>query len=428
MPGAEADRPRAWLLGAWQAAVAAVSAPAVLPPALPPLPGGRLIIVAAGKAAATMTACAEAHYQPHPGAAISGLAITRHGHGAPTRQVPVREAGHPLPDAAGLAAARALLAHVTHATPDDHLLALLSGGGSSLLSLPLPGLELTDLRHTVAQLLASGAPIADLNCVRKHLGATLGGRLAAASAAPVSALLLSDVVGDDPSVIASGPFSPDPTTCADALAVLRRWRIDAPPAVERLLRQGHETPKPGAACFARVTTRIIGNGATALAGAAAWLRAQGVTVINLGDGFAGPARSLAQDMALRADAALAQRGDVGPPLALLSGGEAQVTVHGSGRGGRNSEFLLALALHTRADTARHLYALAADTDGIDGTGEHAGAILTPDTLERAAAMGLDARARLAANDSGGWFRALDDLLVTGPTRTNANDFRLLLLI
>lgn len=421
--------PRELLVGAFQAAVKAVKAEALLPPHLPsPPPKGRLIVVAAGKAAADMAACVEHHY--HADIPLQGLAITRHGHGVPTRRIPVLEAGHPLPDQAGLAAAESLLNLVHGAGPQDHVLALISGGGSSLLTLPADGLSLGDLQATVQGLLKSGAPIADINCVRKHLSRTLGGRLAQACAAPVTALLLSDVVGDDPGVIASGPFAPDTTTFDDALAVLEAWQVAAPATVIYYLKQGvagkfPDTPKPGCDCFRRVETCIVGNGLTALAGAADYLRVQGVEALVLGDHFTGEARDLANTFA-----GLTGEYAVGPPgtrlRVLLSGGESQVTVRGQGHGGRNGEFLLALGLELNGMAG--VYALAADTDGIDGSEDNAGALLAPDTLARATTLGMDARARLDDNDAYGFFSPLGDLLVTGPTRTNANDFRAILIV
>ncbi|MEW5770718.1 MAG: glycerate kinase [Pseudomonadota bacterium] len=416
------------LIEAFHSAVRAVSAESILPPHLPARPRGRLLVAAIGKAAADMAACVERHWPAD--APLDGLAITRHGHGVPTHRTHVVEAGHPLPDRDGQEAARAMLELIGRAAPDDHVLALISGGGSSLLTLPAPGLTLPDIQATVRGLLGSGAPIADINCVRKHLSLTLGGRLAAACRAPVTALLLSDVVGDDPGVIASGPFHADVTTHADALAVLDAWHVEAPAAVVDFLCRGtqgeiQETPKPGAACFERVDTRIIGSGTTALAGAAAFLEAQGVEVVQMGDRHVGEAEAMARYFAAEVRGLRACAPRRAKPLALLSGGEAQVTVRGGGRGGRNGQFLLALALDTRG--LEGIHALAADTDGIDGTGDNAGAILTPTTLERAAALGLDAPACLARNDAYGFFAALDDLLVTGPTRTNANDFRAILL-
>ncbi|MEW6678949.1 MAG: DUF4147 domain-containing protein [Pseudomonadota bacterium] len=425
--------PRELLFGAFQAAVEAVSAGTLLPDHLPAPPArGRILVVAAGKAAAAMAAVVDKHYPSDT--ALTGLAITRHGHAMPASRIAVIEAGHPLPDAAGLAAAARLRSLVAGAGPNDQVLALLSGGGSSLLTLPAPGLTLADLQTTLHSLLNSGAPIADINCVRKHLSSTLGGGLARVCRAPVTALLLSDVVGDEPSVIASGPFAPDPTTFADALAVMSRSRVAIPRPVLAYLKQGAagafpESAKPGEACFARITTRILGNGRTALDGAAHWLERQGVETRVLGDHFQGEARLLAREFAGMTRTYLNQR-PPGRPLMLLSGGEAQVTVRGRGRGGRNGEFLLALGLELAGldpgDQAR-VHALAADTDGIDGSGENAGALLAPDSLARAAALGLNGETCLDENDALAFFSALGDTLVTGPTRTNANDFRGILL-
>lgn len=420
--------PRDLLIGAFQAAIQAVRAEALLPPCLPPPPpAGRLIVVAAGKAAADMAACVDRHYPADT--PLEGLAITRYGHGVANHRIRVVEAGHPLPDQAGLAAAEALLKRVRQAGREDHVLALFSGGGSSLLTLPQAGLNLADVQATMRALLHCGAPIADINCVRKHLSRTLGGRLAQVCAAPVTALLLSDVVGDDPGVIASGPFSPDVTTFADALAVLDRWRVTPPAAVSAYLTGGAngecpDTPKSGRDCFAQVDTRIVGNGLTALRGAADHLLSQGLDPLVLGDHYTGEARVLARTFAALVRRH-AQRPPGSPPRVLLSGGEAQVTVRGQGRGGRNTEFLLALALELQGMPGVH--ALAADTDGIDGSQDNAGALMDPDTLTRAAALGLNARASLDDNDAHGFFARLGDLLVTGPTRTNANDFRAILL-
>lgn len=425
---AQQPTPRELLIGAFQAAVAAVGAEALLPAHLPPRPQGRLIVAATGKAAAGMAACVERHWPED--APLSGLAITRHGHGVPTRRIRVVEAGHPLPDQAGLAAAADMLALVRGARAEDRVLALISGGGSSLLTLPVPGLSLTDIQATIHGLLVSGAPITDINCVRKHLSLTLGGRLAQACSSPVTALLLSDVTGDDPGVIASGPFTPDVSTFADALAVLEDWRVITPPAIRSHLQRGAagefaDTPKPGAPCFARVDTHILGNGGTALAGAAVWLHQAGITPIVMGDHFTGEARELALAFASAARANRARQDPDCPPVMLLSGGEAQVTVRGQGQGGRNGEFLLALAL--QLDGLEGVHALAADTDGIDGGGDNAGALLFPDTLSRARTLGLSPQGSLDDNDAYSFFSALGDLLITGPTRTNANDFRAILI-
>lgn len=408
-------------------AVDAVQAERVLPSHLPP-PSERMLVVGAGKAAAAMAATTEAAYGPK--VSLDGLVVTRHGHALPTRRIRVVEAGHPLPDEQGLQAAAQILHLVQTSAPGDRILALISGGGSSLLTLPAEGLTLADLTAVNRALLACGAPIAEINCVRKHLTQTLGGRLAAASRAPVLALSISDVAGDDPAVIASGPFAPDPTTHADALAVLARWGIAPPTKVMDHLQRGArgdiaETPKPGAACFARVENRVIATGRTALEAAAAFLRARGVMPVILGDTVEGEAREVARVFAAIAREVRRHGSPWPPPVALLSGGETTVTVRGQGRGGRNAEFALALAIALQGLDG--VYALAADTDGIDGNGDDAGALVSPESLARAAAMGIDARARLMDNDAHGFFAALGDLLVTGPTRTNVNDFRAILI-
>jgi len=428
--------PRELLIGAFQAGVEAVRAEALLPAHLPAPLRGRNIVVAAGKAAANMAACVEAHWPL--AASLEGLAITRHGHGAPTARIEVVEAGHPLPDAAGMVAAERLLALVHSAKQEDQVIALFSGGGSSLLTLPCSagapaGPTLYDQRAVAAALLASGAPIADINCVRKHLSRTLGGHLAQACHAPITALLLSDVAGDDPAVIASGPFAPDPTTYADALAALERWHVAAPEAVRNHLQRGAageiaETPKPGDPCFERVSTRVIGNGHTLLEGAAIFLAEAGIRPIILGDTYTGEAREVAQVFAALAREIRHHNSPWVAPVVLLSGGETSVTVRGTGHGGRNTEFLLALAL--ALDCLDDVHALAADSDGLDGldgTEDNAGALIAPDTLRRAVDLGLNPLGLLAENDSYSFFAALDDLLLTGPTRTNANDFRAILI-
>jgi hydroxypyruvate reductase len=400
----------------------------LLPPHLATLNPGRLLVVGAGKAAAAMAACVEAH---RPEADLSGLVITRHGHGAPTRRIKVVEAGHPLPDAAGLAAAQRLLDLVRGAVVNDQVLALLSGGGSSLLSLPVAGVSLAELQAVARELLSSGAQIAEINTVRKHLSSTLGGHLAAACVAPVMALLISDVTGDDPAVIASGPFAPDASTHADALDVLERWNIVAPASVLRHLQAGaagerQETPKPGAACFRRVDHRIVANGRTALLAAAGYFQACGIRPVILGDTYTGEAREVAQVFAALVRE-IRQHGNPWPtPVVLLSGGETSVTLIRKGRGGRNAEFLLALALALNG--LADVHALAADTDGIDGSENNAGAVVGPDTLTRAMSLGIAARSSLDAHDSYGLFNALGDLVSTGPTRTNVNDFRAILIL
>lgn len=394
----------------FRAAVAAADPLKILPPHLPRPPRGRTFVAAAGKAAASMALAVEQHW---PRAApLEGLAITRYAHGLPTKRVRVLEAGHPVPDAAGEAGAREMLESVRRLGSDDLLLCLVSGGGSSLLSLPAPGVPIEGLKAMTQALLRSGAPIQEMNTVRKHLSAIQGGRLAAACRAPVLALIVSDVVGDDPTHIASGPCAPDPSTVDDAKAVLAKYGIQAPGPFS-------ETPKPGDRLFARIENRVIATARRSLEAAAALFEARGITPIVLGDDITGEASEVARDMAATARAARR-------PSVLISGGECTVTIRGSGgRGGRCGEFLLALALALEGVPGVH--AIAADTDGIDGSEENAGAVLLPDSLARAAARGVDAKQLLAANDSYGFFSALGDLVVTGPTRTNVNDYRAILL-
>lgn len=420
--------PRRLLEESFRVAVAAVAAESCLPAHLPPPPKGRTLVVGAGKAAAAMAATVEAHWPPE--APLDGLVITRHGHGCPTRRINVVEAGHPLPDASGIGAAGEILDLVARPGPSDLVLALISGGGSSLLTLPAAGLELSDLRRMSADLLRGGAPIQDINVVRKHLSTTLGGRLAAACKVPVKSLIISDVVGDDPSHIASGPFAPDPSTYADALTILARRRVTVPEPIRLYLERGKsglepETPKPGEPVFSHVNNLVIANGATALAAAAEFFQARNIRPLVLGDRFSGEARDLADDFARRCKDILLGRAGIHPPCVLLSGGETSVHVRGAGRGGRNGEFALALALALSGEPRVH--ALAADTDGIDGTEANAGAFIYPGTLERGRLAGLDAQVFLEDNDAYGYFAPLGDLLVTGPTLTNANDYRAILI-
>jgi glycerate 2-kinase len=401
---------RALLEQSFRAAVAAADPLQILPAHLPPPPRGCTFVAAAGKAAASMALAVERCWPRD--APLEGLAITRYAHGLPAGRIRVIEAGHPVPDSAGEAGARELLERVRALGPDDLLLALVSGGGSSLLSLPAPGVTMEGLKAMTRELLRCGAPIQEINTARKHLSAIQGGRLAAACRAPVLALVISDVTGDDPTHIASGPCAPDPTTVADAQAVLRKYGIAAPGPFS-------ETPKPGDPLFARVENRVIATARRSLEAAAAVFAAHGIAPVILGDDITGEAREVALSMAAQARRARL-------PSVLISGGECTVTVRGAGgRGGRCAEFLLALAIELRS--AAGIHAIAADTDGIDGSEDNAGAWIAPDTLARAAASGVDARKMLDANDSYGFFSALGDLLVTGPTRTNVNDYRAILI-
>jgi len=373
-------------------------------------------------------ACAvEAHWR----GPLSGLVVTRYGHGLSCRHIEVLQAAHPVPDEAGRVAAARMLASVQGLTADDLVLALLSGGGSALMALPAPGITLSDKQTVNRALLNCGATIAEMNCVRKHLSAIKGGRLAlAAWPARIVTLAISDVPGDDPTVIASGPTLPDPSTAAQALALLQRYRIDVPPAVRRLLSSAAgEMPKPDDPHFARNEVHIIATAKQALTAAAEVARQAGITPLILGDAIEGEARDVARNMADLARRCADGTGPVASPCVLLSGGETTVTLRGnasgSGRGGRNTEFLLALALALKGHAGIH--AIACDTDGIDGTEDNAGALIAPDTLARAQAVNLDLAARLADHDAYSVFKALDDLVVTGPSRTNVNDFRAILI-
>ena len=415
--------PRELLMRMFEAAVAAVSPAVCVPPHLPPCPPGRTVVVGAGKAAAAMARAVEDRWA----GPLEGLVVTRYGHGVPTRRIKVVEAAHPVPDEAGQRAAERMLSLVQGLDRDDMVLCLISGGGSALLSLPSGGVPLADKRAVTAQLLRSGAAISEINTVRKHLSAIKGGRLAAAAApARVVTLAISDVPGDDPAIIASGPTVPDPSTFADARAVLARYRVEPPAAVLRhLADERKETIKPGDPRLANVVTEIVATPQQALEAAAMVAVAHGVMPLVLGDSIEGESREVARVMAGIADSVQRHRQPLPPPAVLISGGETTVTVRGGGRGGRNAEFALALAL--ALDGRAGVHAIACDTDGIDGTEDNAGALVAPDTLTRAAAGGIDARTRLADNDAYGLFAALDDLVVTGPTLTNVNDFRAVLV-
>jgi len=420
--------PRELLLGSFQAALAAADPLQIVPPHLPQPPRGRTVVVGAGKAAASMALAVENHWPADK--PLEGVVITRYGHGLPTRRIRVVEAGHPVPDEQGEAAALEILEIARSLGEDDLLLALVSGGGSSLLSLPVDGVSMADLKAVTRSLLASGAPIQDMNTVRKHLSRIQGGRLAAATRARVLALVISDVTGDDPTHIASGPCSPDPTRYADAIEILGRFGVKPPPSIAAHLARGAEgrepeTPKDGDAIFARSENRVIATAHASLEGAAAFVQHRGVTPMVLGDSVTGESSEVAKVYAALARQVRAHSHPFKPPVALISGGETTVTVRGKGRGGRCSEFLLSLALSLEGldDT----WALACDTDGIDGSEDNAGALLSPDALARAAAAGLAAKKLLADNDGYSFFEALGDLVVTGPTRTNVNDYRIILI-
>jgi hydroxypyruvate reductase len=411
--------PRELLRAMFDAAVAAAQPSRCLPPHLPAPPRGRTLVVGAGKASAEMARVLEQHW---PGE-LSGLVVTRYGYAVPCERIEIVEAAHPVPDAAGLNAARRILDMVSGLSADDLVICVISGGGSALLPLPAQGLDLADKQRLNAALLASGATIGEMNCVRRHLSAIKGGRLAAAChPARVVSLLISDVPGDDPVDIASGPTCADPSTCADALAVLQRYRIEVPQHVREVLESGRgESVKPGDPRLAGHEIRLITAPQTALAAAALVARDARVPAFILGDSIEGEARDVGIVMAGIARQVATRGQPFEPPCILLSGGETTVTVRGSGRGGRNVEFLLSLGV--ALDGLAGVHAIACDTDGVDGQEEIAGAVLSPDSLERAFAMGIRARASLANNDGHGFFQALGDSVVCGPTLTNVNDFR-----
>lgn len=417
--------PRQFLLDLYSSAVNAVSAAKCLPAFLPaPSPHGRTLVIGAGKGAAAMAKAVEDHW-PGP---ISGLVVTRYGHGAHCQRIEVVEAAHPVPDEAGRRAAGRMMEMVQGLTKDDLVLCLISGGGSALLALPADGITLEQKQAMNKALLKSGAAIAEMNCVRKHLSNIKGGKLALACApARVVTLMISDVPGDDPGIIASGPTLPDATTCAEALAILHKYQIDIPAAIQQHLESGKgETPKPGDPRFARHTHHVIATAQDALEAAAATARAVGMTSYILSDGIEGEARDVAIVHAAIARQVAKHGQPFKKPCVVISGGETTVTVRGKGRGGRNAEFLLSLAV--ALDGHPDIHAIACDTDGIDGSEDNAGALYGPDSISLASALHLRAKSMLENNDGYGFFSALDDLVVSGPTRTNVNDFRAMLIL
>ena len=417
---------RAALRRLFDAAVASADPRAVLARHLPEKPTGRVLVLGAGKSAAVMAAAVEAAWPDVP---LSGLVVTRYGHGYPTTRIEVAEASHPVPDEAGAKAAQRMLDLAAAAGPGDLVLFLVSGGGSSLTTLPAPALTLADLIAVNKALLASGATIHEMNCIRRHLSAFSGGRLAAAAhPAQVVTLAISDVPGDDPTVIASGPTVPDPSTFEQARALVAHYRMTLPPAVTaHLERATEESPKPGDPRLGTPDYRFIATPRMALEAAADAARAMGVTPLILGDALEGEAREVGTVLAGIALSARAHGHPLPAPCVLLSGGETTVTIRAErpGRGGRNGECLLGCALALAGTPG--IWALMGDTDGIDGSEDNAGAVCTPDSLARARAAGLDPRGRLAGHDSHGVFSVLGDLVTTGPTLTNVNDFRALLI-
>ena len=411
--------PTAFLTHLFDTALKAADPDHVVAPFIPAPPKGRLIVLGAGKAAAKMARAVEQAYA-HP---LTGMVVTRYGHGVPCSRITVFEAAHPVPDQAGYDATQQMLALAATAADDDLVLFLISGGGSALLTAPKPGLSLDEKRSLNSQLLKSGAAIDEMNCVRKHLSAVKGGKLAAAAhRARQLTLMISDVPGDDPGVIASGPTVPDLTPAAQARAILTRYAIPITPAIETALAKDKTLPMPDPG---RTEFHMIASPQLALEAAATAARSAGVTPMILSDRIEGEARDVAKTLAAIALQVRDHAQPLPAPCVLLSGGETTVTVRGTGRGGRNVEHQLALALALQGRPGIH--AIACDTDGVDGAVETAGAIITPDTLARARAQGLDPRASLDNNDGHGFFETLDDTVVTGPTMTNVNDFRAILI-
>ena len=408
----------------FDAAIAVAQPAARIPEFLPTPPRGRLVVIGAGKASAAMARAVEDHWH----GPLSGVVVTRYGYGVPCRRIEILEAAHPVPDANGLHAAQRILQCVQGLTEDDLVLCLISGGGSALLPLPLPGVTLEQKQEISRALLASGASIGEMNCVRRHLSAIKGGRLAAACyPARVVNLIISDVPADGLHDVASGPTVPDPTTCADALAILQRYGIAVPNAVLALLEAGAAGPgaaeslKPGDPRLPQIESHLIATPQLALEAAARVAQQAGVATHILGDAIEGEAREVGKVMAAMARQVLRAAQPFTPPCILLSGGETTVTVHGRGRGGRNVEFLLSLGIALNGEQG--VCAIAGDTDGVDGQEEIAGALLRPDTLPRARGQGIRPLDSLADNDAHSFFQALGDSVITGPTLTNVNDFR-----
>lgn len=421
--------PRELLINSFKVAVNAASPTDLIPQHLPEPPKGRTLVIGAGKAAAAMAVAVENHWPDD--ATLNGIVVTRYGHSMPARRIKVFEASHPLPDKKGEQAAHKILAEVQGLGCNDLLLCLFSGGGSSLLSLPIDGISMNDQRDVTQQLLRCGASIQEINTVRKHLSTIQGGKLASRCRAPILALIISDVTGNDPTHIASGPCAPDPTTYADALTVLETYKIKVPDTVQEVLLAGcqkkiDETPKPGSFIFNKVENRLIATASYSLTAAKKFFQDQGIATAVLGDNVTGEAREVAKVYVALIEEIRQHQQPWKPPIALLSGGETTVTVKGNGRGGRNTEFLLSLAIELNG--IENVYALACDTDGLDGTENNAGAIIAPHTLARTKQLGINAKTLLANNDAYRFFDELGDLVITGPTHTNVNDYRVILVL
>lgn len=395
----------------------------VLPEYIPTNHTGRIIVIGAGKGSAAMAQVLENHIN----APLSGCVVTRYGHAVPCKHIEILEASHPVADEASVNAANKIMRTVSGLTDNDLVIVLISGGGSALLALPAAGITLADKQNINAQLLKCGASISEINTVRRHLSAIKGGHLAAACyPAQVCNLIISDVPGDDPNNIASGPTVADPTTCANALNILKRYHINAPVNVINALKSGTtETIKPGDNKLAKVNTHIVASSQKALLAAATKARAAGYAPIILGDSIEGEAREVAKVMAAIAQQVKNHSQPAAAPCILLSGGETTVTIKNKGSGGRNVEFLLALAVALNGTNG--IYAIAGDTDGIDGQEEIAGAVICPETINKALNLGLSATQYLDNNDAHTFFKALGDSVITGPTLTNVNDFRAILI-
>ncbi len=421
---ASMEQPQEFLRELFQIAVDAANPHQVLAKHLPADTSRRAVVIGAGKAAASMASALEQHWSGD----LSGLVVTRYGHSEPCKHIEVVEASHPVPDDEGEKVARRILELISDLDKDDLVICLLSGGGSSLLSLPAPGISLADKQHINRQLLKSGAAIDEMNCVRKHLSSIKGGQLArACMPAQLITYAISDVPGDHPTVIASGPTVADDTTSARALEIIEHYGIEVAAHIRDWLQNPQsETLKADHSAFAQSQFHLIATPHLSVQAAAAAAREAGVQVLQLGDRIEGEAREVAGVQGAMALYASEHGEPVKPPCLIVSGGETTVTVKGQGRGGRNAEFLLGLAT-TLAGTP-NIYAIAADTDGIDGSEDNAGALLSPASWQRALDAGLDARAMLANNDGYGFFAALGDLVITGPTRTNVNDFRAILVL
>lgn len=421
--------PRKLLLDSFNVAVAAADPLHIVSRHLPKPPKGHTLVVGAGKAAAAMALAVESHWPKEAG--LDGIVITRYDHGLSTNRIAVYEAGHPEPDKQGEQVAREILVKVKQLGTEDLLLCLVSGGGSSLLSLPVAGISMNDLKNVTRKLLRCGATIHEINTVRKHLSAIQGGRLAASCRAPILALIISDVTGDEPTNIASGPCAPDPTTYQDALAILERYRISKPISIMKILISGaksklNETPKPGDIIFQNVENRVIATSHNSLVAAGDFFRSKGIPTAILGDTVTGEARHVAKVYAALVHEIRQYGHPWRPPVVLISGGETTVTVNGKGNGGRNTEFLLSLAIELAG--TRKVYALACDTDGVDGLENNAGAIVEPDSLYRAEQLGINPVTLLANNDTHTFFKQIGDLVITNPTRTNVSDYRAIMVL